>query len=380
MNKKRIVFFTASAWGHMLSTLPVIKGLMKSEGEKIEIDCFSYATFEPLIKSTGANFISYVGEENNQKMDPSNLVDFLAVLATIHQSAYKYYLNVMKESKPDLIIYDSITSFAKDIAKQLNIKSVCLVTHNPSTQKESVYNGAVLEFMKHKKQLDQIQESYDKFRKANGLPKAKVTDIFLNTGDLTLIFSPKEWVKFPESYDSSVHFVGTTIKERRKEQTEQYENYDIYVALGTIIEGADLLNQIASSEVIKNSKTIMSVGGSNIKGSPNITLVKKTQQIALLENCNMFINHGGLNSVFESIYCGVPQIIIPRTRETKTIGKKVARMKAGISLKEFDEKEVKKFIKNLDTYKANVKKCQEIFRKYDATQTSVRLIKELLEK
>ncbi len=312
-----------------------------------------------------------------------NIISLAETLIPINQKFYLTYLDVVKKAKPDLIIYDLMSSFGKDIARKLNIKSVCFITHFPSSKKSSLHSLPImLDSIKESRKLKQIQDSFSKFRQEQGLPKAvAVWNLLMNRGDITLIFSPKEFIPFPDSYGKNVYFVGTTIKERRKEQNQKYEKYNIYVSFGTVhTEDTELFHQIISSQVIQNHKTIMSVGELEMKPSPNITFVKKTQQIALLENCDLFINHGGLNSVQESIYCGVPQIIIPKITERKQIADNVAKKKLGICLDQFDEKKVKKFIENLDTYKKNVREYQSIFQNYDAPKTSVKLIKQLLEK
>jgi MGT family glycosyltransferase len=55
-------------------------------------------------------------------------------------------------------------------------------------------------------------------------------------------------------------------------------------------------------------------------------------QLDLLQKVDLFITHGGMNSVNEALYYGVPLIIVPRQIEQALNGRQVARHGAGVVL------------------------------------------------
>lgn len=58
----------------------------------------------------------------------------------------------------------------------------------------------------------------------------------------------------------------------------------------------------------------MVTGGSawtRIAAPPHVRVVEYLPQSLLLPSCDLFISHGGLNSVRESLQCGVPLVLTP---------------------------------------------------------------------
>ncbi len=56
---------------------------------------------------------------------------------------------------------------------------------------------------------------------------------------------------------------------------------------------------------------------------PNVTVVVRTPQLAVLRHASLFLTHGGLNSVKESISAGVPMIVMPMGRDQPGNGARV---------------------------------------------------------
>ena len=85
----------------------------------------------------------------------------------------------------------------------------------------------------------------------------------------------------------------------------------------------------------------------------------------LLKNCKLFINHGGLNSVYESIDCSVVQICIPQQEEQKMNAKIVQKLGIGICIDSFDDRKIEQVEKNISKYQSNTKQFSKIIKKYE---------------
>ena len=55
-------------------------------------------------------------------------------------------------------------------------------------------------------------------------------------------------------------------------------------------------------------------------------------QLEVLGRASAFVTHGGMNSVSESLYHGVPVVVIPQVGEQAIVGRRVEELGAGLYL------------------------------------------------
>ena len=113
------------------------------------------------------------------------------------------------------------------------------------------------------------------------------------------------------------------------------------------------------------------------RNKENITLARYTNQKELLSHCKIFINQGGLNSIYESIDAGTFQICIPQQEEERLNALIVHKHKLGFCLKKFEINELKKCIEKYETneiYKKNIEKYRKIIKSYDGTEEAIKNI------
>jgi MGT family glycosyltransferase len=67
-------------------------------------------------------------------------------------------------------------------------------------------------------------------------------------------------------------------------------------------------------------------------GAPpaNIVVQPHVAQLDVLARAAVFVTHGGMNSVSESLYHRVPMIVVPQMSEQQMVGKQVAALGAGL--------------------------------------------------
>lgn len=81
-------------------------------------------------------------------------------------------------------------------------------------------------------------------------------------------------------------------------------------------------------------QVVMSVGRTvdvNLLGpTPSNFLVERSvRQTAILPHVDVFISHGGLNSVMESLYFGVPMVVIPSIKEQRLTADRIQILGCG---------------------------------------------------
>ena len=111
----------------------------------------------------------------------------------------------------------------------------------------------------------------------------------------------------------------------------------------------------------------------------NVMLYEHVYQQAALQEADMFITHGGINSIFESMYNAVPMIIIPQIYEQEDNAMKVQELGIGLCIKpnEVTPLSVERafsMIHSQDSFVRNAEIASGRLKESDSLQQSVQLI------
>lgn len=409
---KKIIFFSTPAYGHVSSVLPVIQRLVQ-RGHTVTWYCT--AKFKSMVEKSGANYIEYPGEFDS-KYDLADITsDFyhlLDYLLQLNRRYYKEYVGRICREEVDLLLYDSMCSFAKNIAAKKGIRSICLCTTMAYNQWTFYFSNMAISTVplvaKHGLAILKKLQEEKKFRREERLPKVDLMDLFINSGDETIVFIPRALQPFVRTFPKSYTFVGTTIRERarmgeeeekgsfetqnliqsigeksgspdEKQGRSREKDIDIYISLGTIFtENEKLLTTIMQDPFFADKKVIINVGRLQMRSTrPNIKLVSHTNQIELLKHCKMFIDHGGLNSVWESIYRNVPQVCIPQQEEQRMTALVAKRRGLVTYTRQFDIEKIKSCYEG-GYDKKRIGQFAKIIDRADGTGRAVKIIERNL--
>ena len=386
MRGKRVVFFSTPAYGHLQAVYPVLARLVRAG---VRVDWYCTEAYRELVTKTGAHFHPYCVDFSRYPLDRLT-ADFFSLyrgLLVLNRRCYLRYRREIRENPPDLILYDSMCSFAKNIAKKLDLPSVCLCTtlayNLPTLIFSNLFWPSLKLTVKHAPELLRLTLKEQCFRRREGLPGFSPLDLFVNRGDKTLVFSPPEFQPFARSFPPSFVFVGTTIRDRL-ETDSAAEHCDIYLSLGSIFATrTGELERILETPLFRGKKVIVSAGyaAADLQkrlGRERLSFVRRTNQLALLPKTGLFVNHGGLNSVYESLYFGVFQICIPQQEEQRLTARLVEKKKLGLCCprpRGWSEAELRRAELKC---RPRIERYRRILRSYDGTARALRCIQELL--
>lgn len=386
MRGKRVVFFSTPAYGHLQAVYPVLARLVRAG---VRVDWYCTEAYRELVTKTGAHFHPYCVDFSRYPLDRLT-ADFFSLyrgLLVLNRRCYLRYRREIRENTPDLLLYDSMCSFGKNLAKQFGLPSVCLCTtlayNLPTLIFSNLFWPSLKLTVKHAPELLRLTLKEQCFRRREGLPGFSTLDLFVNRGDKTLVFSPPEFQPFAQSFPPSFDFVGTTIRDRI-EADSSIENCDIYLSLGSIFAArTGELERILETPLFWGKKVIVSAGyaAADLQkrlGRERLTFVRRTNQLALLPKTGLFVNHGGLNSVYESLYFGVFQICIPQQEEQRLTARLVEKKKLGLCCprpRGWSEAELRRAELKC---RPRIEHYRRILRSYDGTARALRCIQELL--
>jgi MGT family glycosyltransferase len=390
----KVLFINGNAHGHINPTLPVVRELIKRDEQ---VYYYSTADFKQKIEATGAVFIDYGNELYRflHNFKPSGKHPFYTLIEFMLQMD-RVVIPLMIENEMvkefDYIIHDSMFGGGKVMAKKLKKPSICSCTSfamNKLSMPDHMFEPGF------HPQLDNI---YNQLREATiewETEILKIMDIFLKKESLNLVFTSSMFQPEAGSFDESFKFVGPSISEREEKFDFSIKNIEkskiIYISMGTINNKCqDFYNKCIEAFKGENLKVIMSVGNKtnieHMRDIPeNIIVRNYVPQLEVLKRADVFISHGGLNSVSEALYYEVPTIAIPQANDQPMVTQQLVKLGAGIGLKmeEVTPKILRDSVYKIlseSSFKQNSIKISNSFAKAGGYKTAVDHIFDFKEK
>ena len=342
----KIVFFCIPAHGHTNPTLGVVRELV-ARGHQIWY--YSYNTMREKIESAGATFVSCDDYDLEQKLTPKDSVRVGKDLAFSTKILVDTTLALddkvcadMVQLKPDCIVADSMAVWGKAVAMKLGIPFVSSTTtfafnqHSAKIMKQSIGElfKMVFSMPKITKQIKRLQ--------GKGYPVKNILDIIQNDDSThTIVYTSPEFQPCSETFSDKYAFVGPSIRPATS-KVEKKRDKLIYISMGTVNNNMmALYKRCLAALADTDYQVIMSVG--NLVSieefgvlPENISVFTHVDQIAVLQQADIFVSHCGMNSVSESLYFGVPLVMLPQTSEQGGVAERVFQLGAGIKLDKSD--------------------------------------------
>lgn len=336
----KIVFFCIPAHGHTNPTLNVVRELIRRGHE---VRYYSYELLREKIEATGAQYVPCDEFDSEMKLTPteaarlgSDLALSTRVLVDTTLALDDMVCRQMEQMRPDCIVADSMAVWGKAVALKLGIPFVSSTTtfafnqHSAQIMKQGLRDLFAMLFSMPRvnRQLKRLQDK--------GYPIKSILDIIQNDNDThTVVYTSPEFQPCSETFSEKYAFVGPSIRPAA-DIVEKTGTHLIYISMGTVNNDMfPLYRACVEAFGAAQYQVILSVGN---RISPedfgplpeNMTVAAQVDQIAVLEKADVFVSHCGMNSVSESLYFGVPLVMLPQTSEQKGVAERVLQLGAGI--------------------------------------------------
>ena len=336
---KRIVFFCIPAYGHVNPTLGVVRELVRMGHE---VRYYSYQPFREQIEAAGAEFIAcdeYDAERSLSPEDAARVGRDLAfstrLLVDTTLALDEMVCREMERLKPDCIVADSMAVWGKAVAWKLGIPFLSSTT-------TFAFNQYSARIMKHSLRetagmlvsMPQINRDIRRLQ-AGGYPVKNVLDILQNDEHTdTIVYTSPQFQPCSETFSDKYAFVGPSVRPASG-SVEKTADKLVYLSMGTVNNDMlKLYRNCIAALGDTDYQVIMSVGGLTDREAlgdlpANISVFAHVDQIAVLQQADVFISHCGMNSVNESLYYEVPLVLYPQTSEQGGVAARVRQLGAG---------------------------------------------------
>lgn len=405
------------ATGHLNTLIPLGYEL-KQRGHQVTL--IGTLDAQEKTETAGLNFKAYAEKSRPLGFTPKSLVKMgeLSGSAALNYSVELFResaiaimtegLDAVRESKVDLLLIDQASFGASSIAEYLQIPFITITSTLMLNREESVppfnfgwkYSNSPLAKLRNKlgyKLLDRlvkpIIETVNSLRSEWDLaPFQQSSDAYSSLAQICR--QPIEF-EFPrQQLPPHFHFTSFFHNPLSRATIDfPYEKLNgkplIYASMGTIQNRLfSTFNRIAAACQDLDVQLIISLGGSaepnqvpNLAGNPIV--VKYAPQLEILQKASLTITHAGLNTVMESLSCGVPMVAIPIANDQPGVATRVDWTETGlvIPLKKLTVPKLQKAITTVlkdPKYKNNAKKMQAAMEKAGGVQQAADIVEQVI--
>jgi MGT family glycosyltransferase len=180
-------------------------------------------------------------------------------------------------------------------------------------------------------------------KKAFGIDSPPLLDSLALSGDMMLVFTTPTFQPAAHLLDKSVRFVGPSIEARPQASDFPFDHLRdqpvVFISLGTVFDNQPEFYQNCFTAFADRDYAVVMTIGNRVNPMAlgeipaNFMVRNFVPQLEVLKYTDVFITHGGLGSVHEALYFGVPMVLFPQMFEQSVNAQRVAQCGAGLPLR-----------------------------------------------
>ncbi len=335
-----VAFLNIAMHGRVNPTLPVVSELVR-RGHRV-----SYHTspaFSEEIAATGATVHLYPGGDQPLP-DPPIPLTLLEGLARSSVRLLPTAITDLRTVRPDLIVHDAACVWGAVAARELQVPAAASFTtfafnrHVPSPTRGSwallaaatTRRGSLQSYLRSRWELHR--------RYSTG--RLPLLDLGNIRQPLNLVYTSRAFQPGVEDFDASYRFVGPSVGARPIDPsfpTDRLRDPVLYASLGTVFEAdPQLLRSFATALAPLAGTVVVSTGQTDPTAlgplPANVLARRFVPQPEVLARAALLVTHGGMNSVNEAMYAGVPMLVIPQGADQPMVARRVVELGAGLSI------------------------------------------------
>ncbi|MGS2646636.1 macrolide family glycosyltransferase [Streptosporangium sp. LJ11] len=339
-----VAFLNIAMHGHVNPTLPVVAELVRRGHSVI---CHTSPAFSKEIEATGAAVCLYPGGDQPLP-DPPMPLTLLDGLARAAAALLPAVLSDLRDVRPDLVVHGAACPWGAVAARELEVPAAALFTtfafnrHVPSPTRASwELLASAARWPRHAQGYLRSRWELHRRYDTRELPLFDLANI---RQPLNLVFTSRAFQPGVDAFDRSYRFVGPSLGARPPDPSfpaDGLRDPVLYASLGTVFDaGPRLLRDFATALAPLGGTVIVSTGGTDPAAldplPANVLARRFVPQPEVLARAALFVTHGGMNSVNEAMYAGVPMLVVPQGADQPLVARRVVELGAGLSIRTQD--------------------------------------------
>jgi MGT family glycosyltransferase len=340
----KIIFLMPPAYGHLNPGLPVLKELSE-RGE--QVICYNTEEFRSAVERTGAGFRPYPSSELTstkiaEVLRHGNLASATGLILQGTEQLLPFVLDELGHEKPNLVVFDSIAVWGRMAATRLRLPAAASISHLVMDEAHMTWRDKLHMLRQSLPKVPGILRTRRRLirRYGNAYPMAR--PLFPMRSDLNIVFTIRDLQPDTPILNEGFRFVGPSIDPQTRSEDFPLDALGsgrvVYISLGTVHSaGPEFIKACFEAFAASAARFVFSVGRQfpldELSPVPaNFIVRPSVPQLEVLQRAGAFITHGGINSVHEGLYYGVPLILIPHQFEQLLNARQVAAHGAGLIL------------------------------------------------
>jgi MGT family glycosyltransferase len=340
----RALFLGLPLHGHTNPTLPLVREL-GARGD--EVVYYSSVAFADRIREAGAGFRAYRNRFlTDMRQLPGQLEALGWLLTRTSGEVLDEELAGWRELRPDYVIADSVAPWGQWAGEILDVPVVTSISTFAFNRQVAAYafrHGVrpksvrlALSKLRHTAKACFLMRE---LRRRFGAEGPGIVRSVAGTSGLNIVYTSRLFQPCEESFDEAFQFVGPAIEERSARDDFPWERLEhpvvIYVSMGTLFDpGPAFYAGCFAAFGRMDCQVVLSAGAGSLDSagaSPDNFIVRpRVPQLDVLRRASVFVTHGGMNSVSEGLYYGVPLVVVPQMSEQAIVGRRVEELGAGV--------------------------------------------------
>jgi MGT family glycosyltransferase len=303
--------------------------------------------YQPQVEATGATFLETPGVSEGYFDEVSRQFNPVRLATQLLTTSYDLLPQLSKqlcELEPAMVLYDSMCPWGKMAARLAGvpaIASMALLELPPSYLRKSGQIGPILKLVP--RFLPWIRPYRRAVRRLHAKYPVKIPrfpTIINWPGDLNISYTSAQINPEANKLGAQYLFIGPPLPDVNSEVEFPFDALDserpmIYVSLGTVFnDNPSFFRHCIEAFDKSDYQVVMSLGKrlslealGNIPA--NFIVRPYVPQSEVLKRADLFITHGGVNSVHQALYHGVPLLFVPQQVEQALVAARIAELGAG---------------------------------------------------